>query len=192
MEKFKLSESILAERLILLKRCHEHDDEMWQAIEESRAFIREYLFWVDGTQSLSDVEKATDMFFKAWDEDNEWCYSLYSVPENDFLGCIGVHNISFLNRSAELGYWLRLSETGKGYMTEAVKAVEAELFAAGIHRVVICCDVNNYNSANVALRAGYELESIQKEAVYHYTGLHDHATYVKFSPYPIRGFEHKA
>ena len=99
MEKFKLSESILADRLILLKRSHEHDEEMWRAIEESRAFIREYLFWVDGTQSLSDVEKATDMFFKAWDEDGEWCYSLYSVPENDFLGCIGVHNISFLSRS---------------------------------------------------------------------------------------------
>lgn len=44
MEKFKLSESILADRLILLKRSHEHDEEMWRAIEESRAFIREYLF----------------------------------------------------------------------------------------------------------------------------------------------------
>lgn len=64
MEKFKLSESILADHLILLKRSHEHDEEMWRAIEESRAFIREYLFWVDGTQSLSDVEKATDMFSK--------------------------------------------------------------------------------------------------------------------------------
>lgn len=35
-------------------------------------------------------------------------------------------------------------------------------------------------------------KAFKKEAVYHYTGLHDHATYVKFSPYPIRGFERKA
>ena len=72
----------MADRLILLKRSHENDEEMWRAIEESRAFIREYLFWVDGTQSLSDVEKATDMFFKAWDEAGEWCLSLIHISCN--------------------------------------------------------------------------------------------------------------
>ncbi len=188
MEKFKLKETIVSERLLLLKRQHEHDAEMWEAIEESREFIREYLFWVDKTQSLKDVIKSTDMFFKKWDDDDEWCYDIYSRDENRLLGSIGVHSIQFMNQSAELGYWLRKSETKKGYMTEAVHAVEKELFEEGIHRITICCDVNNINSAHVALRAGYALEGIQKEAIYHYTGLHDHATYVKFSPYPIQGF----
>ena len=192
MEKFKLKEAIMAERLILLKRCHEHDRDVCQAIEESRSFLREYLFWVDKTKTLADVEKATEKFAKKWDDDDEWCYNLYSIPDNRFLGCIGVHNISFMNQSAELGYWLRLSETGKGYMAEAVKALETELFAAGIHRIVICCDVHNYNSKNVARRAGYQLESTQKEALYHHTGLHDMDLFVKFSPYPVRGFELKA
>ncbi len=188
MEKFKLKETIVSDRLLLLKRQHEHDAEMWEAIEESREFIREYLFWVDKTQSLKDVIKSTDMFFKKWDDDDEWCYDIYSRDENRLLGSIGVHSIQFMNQSAELGYWLRKSETQKGYMTEAVHAVEKKLFEEGIHRVTICCDVNNVNSAKVAERAGYLLEGIQKEAVYHYTGLHDHATYVKFSPYPIQGF----
>lgn len=191
MEKFKLKESILTERLVLLKRSHEHDKEIWQAIEESRPFLREYLFWVDKADSFDDVVKATDMFFKSWDDDNEWCYDIFDLKKNRLVGCIGVHNISFMNRTAELGYWLRLSETRKGYMTEAVLALEKELFLNGIHRSVICCDVNNCNSSNVAVRAGYELECIQKEAVYHYTGLHGHAIYVKFSPYPITGFERR-
>lgn len=191
MEKFKLKESILAGRLILLQRRHEHDADVWQAIEESRSFLREYLFWVDNTKTYADVVKATDMFAKKWDEDGEWCYNLYSLPDNRFLGCIGVHGISFMNQTAELGYWLRLSETGKGYMAEAVQALENELFLAGIHRVEIRCDVHNFNSANVAKRAGYTLESTAKEALYHYTGLHDRETYVKISPYPIRGFERK-
>ena len=73
-------------------------------------------------------------------------------------------------------------------MTEAVHAMEEGLFKAGMHRITIRCDIYNYNSANVAKRAGYELECIAKEATYHYTGLHDLATYVKFSPYPIKGF----
>jgi len=190
MEKFKPAESILTDRLILLKRSHEHNEALWQAIEESRSFIREYLFWVDATTSVNDVIKATDMFAKAWDDDQEWCYDLFSLSDNRLVGCIGVHNIKFMNQSAEIGYWLRLSETRKGYMTEAVLALEQELFNHGLHRLEIRCDSNNYDSEAVAKRAGYALESVLKEALYHYTGLHNCKSYVKFSPYPIRGFNH--
>ena len=188
MEKFKLPESIRAKRVVLLKRSHEHDKEMWQAIEESRLFIREYLFWVDGQKSFDDVVKSTDMFENEWEIDKEWAYDIYSIEDYHLLGCVGPHNINFLNQSAEFGYWLRLSETGHGYMTEAVLALEEALFKAGMHRLTICCDVNNYASANVAKNAGYTLESIAKEATYHYTGLHDLKVFVKLSPYPLRGF----
>lgn len=186
MEKFKLPESIRTERLVLLRRSHEHDEQMWQAIEESRYFIREYLFWVDKQNSFNDVVKATDMFIEEWEKDKEWAYDIFTLDEFKLVGCVGPHNIEFLNQCAEFGYWLRSSASGKGYMTEAVLAVENELFKAGMHRLTICCDINNYKSANVAKRAGYKLESVAKEALYHNTGFHDKETYVKFSPYPIQ------
>ena len=188
MEKFKPKETILAKRIVLIKREHSHDKEMFEAIEESRDFIREYLFWVDGQKTPEDVAKATDMFLEQWESDKEWAYDLYSLDDHKFLGCIGAHAISFSNQSAELGYWLRKSETSKGYMKEAILALETELFEHGIHRITICCDINNVNSSNVAKRSGYALESVAKEAIYHYTGLHNKETYVKFSPYPIIGF----
>ena len=188
MEKFKPRETILTKRIVLIKREHEHDKEMFDAIEESREFIREYLFWVDGTKTIDDVVKTTDMFYQKWEEDDEWAYDIYSLDDHKLIGCIGAHCISFSNQSAELGYWLRLSETSKGYMTEAILALEKELFECGLHRLIIRCDINNLNSSNVAKRSGYKLESVAKEAIYHYTGLHDCETYVKFSPYPIKGF----
>ena len=186
MEKFKPHESIRTERLVLIKRSHEHDLDMFEAIDESRKEISEYLFWVDSQRSMEDVKKATDMFIDEWEKDKEWAYVIYRVEDNCLLGCVGPHNINFLNQSAEFGYWLRTSATGKGYMTEAVSAVEKELFELGLHRLTICCDVNNKASAGVAVRAGYTLEGTAKEATYHRTGLHDLQTYVKFSPYPIK------
>ena len=128
MEKFKPRECIRTERLVLLKREHEHDQEMWQAIEESRKELREYLFWVDGQQSLNDVVKSTDFFYKRWDDDSEWAYDIYTVDDYHLIGCVGPHAISFLNQSADIGYWLRTSETGKGYMKEAMQAVIKYLF----------------------------------------------------------------
>lgn len=189
MEKFKLAETIPAERIVLLRRSHEHDEQMWQAIVESRQMLREYVFWTNKTNTFDDVVKATDSFTDTWEDDREWGFCIYSIPEHRFLGCIGVHLISFKNCSAEIGYWLRTSETHKGYMTEAVQVVTEELFKNGIHRMVIKCDINNRNSANVALRAGYQLEGVAREALYHPTGLHDEEIYVKFSPYPIKDFD---
>lgn len=186
MEKFKLPESIIADRIVLLKREHDHDEDMWEAIEESRSDIRKYLFWVDKNNTFADIVSATDLFHKSWEDDQEWGFDIYDLTTHRFLGCIGVHNIKFADQNAELGYWLRSSETKKGYMTEAVLAIEKELFEHGMHRVTICCDANNKNSANTAKRAGYALESVAKEALYHRDGLHDIETYVKFSPYPIK------
>ncbi len=188
MNKFKPSETLFSDRLSLIRRVHIHDCDMWDAINENRSYLREYLFWVDGTQSFSDVYATTDLFTKRWDDDIEWCYDIYRRADNVLLGCIGAHSINFKNQSAELGYWLRASATRNGYMTEAVRLVETELFKQGLHRLAILCDVNNQASANVAKRAGYELEGIAKEALFHYTGLHSCMMFAKLSPYPIQGF----
>ncbi len=188
MEKCKPNESIKAQRIVLKKRAHEHDEQMWQAIVMSRPFLREYLFWVDKTQSLEDVVTTTDYFDKLWQDDGEWGYNIINLADNRFLGCIGVHNINFQNQTAEIGYWLSEAETGNGYMKEAVLALEEELFKAGFHRVEIIIDQRNTKSMMVAERCDYEFESVAYEALYHYTGLHDKFTYVKFSPYPLKGF----
>lgn len=188
MERCKLKENIPAARIVLKRRSSEHDAEMWQTIKDNRQFLREYLFWVDKTQSFEDVVNATKMFTRLWEDDSNWCYNIYRQSDNKLLGCIDAHNLNFLDRCAELGYWLAERETRKGYMKEAVAVLEEELFKVGFHRVEIHCDKHNYRSAMVAENSGYELEYVSRERLYHYTGLHDKLSYVKFSPYPPKGF----
>ncbi len=45
-------------------RTHEYDDKLFELIDSSREFLREYLFWVDDTQSVDDVRQITDIFKK--------------------------------------------------------------------------------------------------------------------------------
>ncbi|MGH3087678.1 MAG: GNAT family N-acetyltransferase, partial [Rubrobacteraceae bacterium] len=60
----------------------------------------------------------------------------------------------------EIGYWLRTSFTGKGYMTEAVKGIAAFAFdELGAQRVEIKCDPLNEKSVRVAKRCGFRLEA---------------------------------
>ena len=61
--------------------------------------------------------------------------------------------------SFEIGYWCRQSYQRQGYVTEAVMGLTDFAFnTLNAKRVFICCDTDNDASANVARRAGFELE----------------------------------
>jgi len=56
----------------------------------------------------------------------EIAYGIFLADE--YVGNIGVHKISEENKSAEIGYWLSQKYCRQGYMTEAIKLLEEELF----------------------------------------------------------------
>jgi RimJ/RimL family protein N-acetyltransferase len=61
--------------------------------------------------------------------------------------------------SFEIGYWCRGPYQGQGYVTEAVIGITEFAFThLNAKRVFIRCDTDNHASANVARRAGFELE----------------------------------
>lgn len=81
------------------------------------------------------------------------------------IGNMGIFDISEKKKSAEIGYWLAKTATGKGYMSEAVKLIEDEAFRTlGLNRIQIKCDPRNTKSANVAKRLGYVLDGVIRNA----------------------------
>jgi RimJ/RimL family protein N-acetyltransferase len=67
------------------------------------------------------------------------------------------------DKKAELGYWLANNYRGNGYMMEAVRLLEQELFKNGFNKIIIRNDVLNKGSVNVAKNLGYELEGVLKQ-----------------------------
>ena len=66
LERFSLPEEIVGERIVLVPRTHEFDEALWQLIDNSREFLREYLFWVDDTKSLQDVTDVTSILSRMY------------------------------------------------------------------------------------------------------------------------------
>lgn len=97
---------------------------------------------------------------------------LFLKSTNTMVGASGLHRIDWQVPKFEIGYWLRTSYAGKGYMTEAVTAIDAFAFdTLGAYRVEIRCDERNTRSAAVARRCGYELEGVlRNNARDHLTG----------------------
>ncbi len=178
MKESKIVEYISTPRLNLIARNTLFNNELWEQIDYNREYLREFLPWVDGQKSIDDVIKSTIDFDEEWEKNTEWCFIILD-NQSKVIGCIGVHNIDFKGKNAELGYWIDERESNKGYMSEAVLAVEEELIKIGFDKFYIKCDIRNLPSSRVASRCGYVLTNIIENGIEIYGEKHDLKIYLK-------------
>ena len=77
----------------------------------------------------------------------------------ELVGGCGLNGVSELNRSGNLGYWVRTDRTGRGHATAATKLVrEYGHDVAGLHRIEVVMSVRNEASRRVAEKAGAHYE----------------------------------
>ena len=114
-------------------------------------------------------------------EERQICRAI--VAGGQAIGSIGLFvGEDVYGRSAELGYWLKDGETGKGYISEILPHIEKTFFSAGLHRLVIECETDNIASAAVAERNGYVFEGIAAGKVFGYGKYRDCKVYAKVLP----------
>ena len=95
-------------------------------------------------------------------------FALIDRESDKVIGAVGVHNLSVVNRSAEIGYWLAKKFWGKGYVVEAVNMVVAYLFTERkLVRVYAKVFHPNTRSARVLEKAGFTSEGRLRKAAYH-------------------------
>lgn len=100
----------------------------------------------------------------------DWVRGLVDPSEHRFvvvddddavLGNCGINRIDALNRTANLGYWLRSAATGLGHATRATRLVAS--YALGLDEVeLVSIEMSTRNEASrrVAERAGATYEGV--------------------------------
>lgn len=105
------------------------------------------------------------------------CFYIYHNDE--LIGRIRFFHIR--DNGCEIGYWLAQSATGHGFMSEALTALESELFAFGFDKITLDIDDGNVMSENVAKRNGYKLvKRLPMESYAKYVGKCDSLIYEKY------------
>ena len=102
------------------------------------------------------IEHARD--FIAWTterHEGEAIFGLYLKPDETFIGVCSYEMRG--DAEPEFGYWLGEPYWGKGYMSEAAKAVIAHAFRINRHeRLLSGCRLQNLASRRVLEKAGFE------------------------------------
>lgn len=96
----------------------------------------------------------------AWNQKTEFGFAVFDVSSNLFLGGVGLNQIN-KNNFANLGYWVRSSQTGRGVATAAtLLAAKFGFEDLGLNRIEILTAIENVASRRVAEKAGAKKEGI--------------------------------
>ena len=102
-----------------LRECGPHHaSALFALIEANRAYLREWLPWLDETVRVEHVERFLRDSRRKAEQSNG--YTFVARSEGRIIGVVAENSIDWRNRRAELGYWLDREQQGKGIITQSV------------------------------------------------------------------------
>jgi len=137
---------------------------VFAAADRDRAYLREWLPWVDRTHSVEDVRRfIEEVVSPQWVGNRGPQCGIWM--DGSLAGSIGCHPIDWANRSCSLGYWIESGRQGQGIVTRCVCEMLNYLFdTQRLHRVVIQCAVGNHRSCAIPERLGFTQEGVLRQA----------------------------
>jgi RimJ/RimL family protein N-acetyltransferase len=147
------------ERLLLRAPRVEDAPTLYEAIRESQDELSRWLPWAYEIPTLNRIKEVLRQAAAAFILREDFMLLLFHWESGVFIGASGLHKVDWSIPQFEMGYWLRMSVQGQGYMTEAVDGITRFAFRdLGAERVEIRVDPRNKRSLAVAERSGYVLE----------------------------------
>ncbi len=147
----------------LLMRCPRFGDgeRVNAAVRESAGEVGRWMPWAAPTPEPAATEKWCREAASKFISREAIHYVLFLKTTDTIVGVCGIHRMDWAVPMFEIGYWLRTSHCGSGYMTEAVgRLVRLALDDLGANRVEIRVDVKNDRSSRVAQRLGFQLDGV--------------------------------
>ena len=154
-------EQLITQRLLLRIPRPGDSKLVWPAVVEAQNELSPWMPWAYPKAEENGVEEFCRRAAANFVLREQFHYNMYLQGTETCIGVCGVARLKWSVPMMEIGYWLRTPYCGKGYMTEAVRAVERVCFDTfKAARVEIRCDERNQRSRGVAERAGYTLEGV--------------------------------
>lgn len=138
-----------------------------EAVADSLPELRRWLPWAHDRYGRADALRFVRDSAAAWIEGRAHDFAIRRAGNPDHhIGNISIWPISRRERSGEVGYWVRTSDTGNGYATEAATKVLGVGFEEmRLHRITLRIAVGNTPSEKVAQKLGFIHEGLLRKEV---------------------------
>lgn len=160
----EIPDRFAGDRILVRPFLDEDAEGMHAAVQESIEHLRPWMPWCDQHQTVEDSLAYIRRSQAEYLTRDAFHLGIFDRHER-FLGGTGVHVHNWRVPAFEIGYWIRRSEEGRGYVTEAARLMTRFAFdSLRGQRVVIRCDARNTRSAAIPRRLGYVEEGRLRHA----------------------------
>jgi len=141
----------------------EHAAAHFALVEANRAYLREWLPWVDATLRVEHSAKFIADALRDRAATRAFTSGIWSAGQ--LVGVIGHNRIDWANRIAFPGWWLVPAAQGQGIMTKACQALFAHAFTLlQVHRIIVGVATGNVRGQALVQRLGFKQISKLKNA----------------------------
>jgi RimJ/RimL family protein N-acetyltransferase len=148
---------------VILRRHTPADlDLLYEAAAESRGpGFSEWMVWCPEDYRREQAEDFLSRKLESWDKSEEYSLAVLDAQTGRYVGGTGFNKIIRQHGYANLGYWIRRSEWGKGYAVSACwGAARFGFERLRLIRAEIVIAVGNERSVRVAEKAGAQNEGV--------------------------------
>lgn len=164
-ERIFISFPTLQSQRFQLRRPKMEDANQLYALARVEAVSR-YLSW-HVHRSVSESLAVIEKFRRDFEDGKAVVWAVESKATHNLVGLIEIRNISLLNKSVELGFWLGEEFWGQGYALEILRCVIAFCCASiGIVRIEGKHVTENEASGKTMLKAGMTCEGTLRKGQY--------------------------
>lgn len=141
--------------------CPGHIDKLFAAVTESIGELSRYETWCHPGYTREEAAKYVNWWREAWSTNNAYYFAVEDINTGEFLGSCGLSDYLREHKRAGLGFWIRTSQTGQGYATEAAYLVGKLGFEdLGLQRIELESAVDNHASRRVIEKLGCTFEGL--------------------------------
>lgn len=149
---------------------------LYKRIDESRAYLKKWLPWLDDMKSEDDALSFIKNSFLIYNNRKGITAGIFLNEK--LVGVIGFNEIDFQHRIGYIGYWLAKKYQGRGIMTTAVTAIIAYSFTElSLNRIEMRIANKNKASRAIAEKLGFVNEGQIRQAEWLYDHYVDHIIY---------------
>ena len=152
---------LITERLVLRRHTSDDAEKLYELFGKNEK-MHEYTGW--NPYATSERAKITvESFINSYNDDEFYGWAI--EYNNELIGTIGAYDGADDREFIEVGVSVAGKYWGKGFATEAVKAVTEYLKTAGYKMIKAWCASDNIGSRKVLEKSGYVLKSTDKNAL---------------------------
>lgn len=145
---------------------------IFQTVDAQRSYLRQWLPWVDGTQTSADTLAFIEESIKKNKTGERLTTFIYNGVH--LAGSIGFVNLKKEHQMGEIGYWLHQDIQHQGIMTKTcARFIDYAFRTKALNRIEIKVASENSKSQAIPKRLGFTHEGTLRESLQMYDQFYD-------------------